>query len=183
MLAQDFLNYQPEVDNLYMHEISLTVDTHSAGLFLHRTSACSCTGLLKPSIEIDSSYRNSLLRLQPNFGLNDGASLDPASRNTQSSARFCSGKEDENVAPAYDIRAACRGRFQERSCDWSHHSMQACDIEEDGLFDFDLHIDGNGSRHLNAGIKHIETNFALDYADSALGFSPTYTRVYFHRSK
>ncbi|KAL8266489.1 hypothetical protein R6Q59_003833 [Mikania micrantha] len=55
--------------------------------------------------------------------------------------------------------------------------VQACDSEEDGLFGFDLHTDGNGSRHLNAGIKHIETNLALDYDDSALGFSPTHASI------
>ncbi|KAL8238735.1 hypothetical protein R6Q59_015302 [Mikania micrantha] len=55
--------------------------------------------------------------------------------------------------------------------------VQACDIEEDGLFGFNLHTDGNGSRHLNAVIKHIETNLALDYDDSALGFSPTHASI------
>ncbi|KAI3713330.1 hypothetical protein L1987_71907 [Smallanthus sonchifolius] len=51
--------------------------------------------------------------------------------------------------------------------------VQACDSEEDGLFGFDMHTDGSGSRYLNAGIKHSVTSFAIGSDGSDLGFSPT----------
>lgn len=38
--------------------------------------------------------------------------------------------------------------------------LQACDIEDDGLFGFDLHTDGDGKRHLNAVIKPNEGNIS-----------------------
>ncbi|CAI9274293.1 unnamed protein product [Lactuca saligna] len=34
--------------------------------------------------------------------------------------------------------------------------LQACDCEDDGLFGFDLHTNGDGKKHLNAGIKQSE---------------------------
>ncbi|KAI5675355.1 hypothetical protein M9H77_06305 [Catharanthus roseus] len=48
--------------------------------------------------------------------------------------------------------------------------VQACDGEEDGLFSFDLHSDGEGQRHLNASIKRNETDHALGSNGSVLGF-------------
>ncbi|XP_022854004.1 3-oxoacyl-[acyl-carrier-protein] synthase 3 A, chloroplastic-like [Olea europaea var. sylvestris] len=50
--------------------------------------------------------------------------------------------------------------------------VQACDSEEDGLFAFDLHSDGEGQRHLNATIKQKETDHLLGTNGSLLGFSP-----------
>ncbi|CAK8535598.1 unnamed protein product [Lathyrus sativus] len=50
--------------------------------------------------------------------------------------------------------------------------VQACDSEEDGLFGFDVHSDGNGIRHLNAGIKENESNNALDSNGSVRSFPP-----------
>ncbi|MFS8032434.1 putative beta-ketoacyl-[acyl-carrier-protein] synthase III [Helianthus anomalus] len=55
--------------------------------------------------------------------------------------------------------------------------LQACDSEEDGLYGFDLHTDGFGSKHLNAGMKHIETNMALGFDGDSLGFSPTHASI------
>ncbi|KAI7749637.1 hypothetical protein M8C21_014006 [Ambrosia artemisiifolia] len=56
--------------------------------------------------------------------------------------------------------------------------LQACDSEDDGLYGFDLHTDGYGSRKLNAGIKHMtETDFALGSNADALGFSPTHASI------
>ncbi|KAF5755316.1 putative beta-ketoacyl-[acyl-carrier-protein] synthase III [Helianthus annuus] len=52
--------------------------------------------------------------------------------------------------------------------------LQACDSEEDGLYGFDLHTDGFGNKHLNAGMKHIETNLASGCDGDSLGFSPTH---------
>ncbi|XP_071701826.1 beta-ketoacyl-[acyl-carrier-protein] synthase III A, chloroplastic-like isoform X2 [Rutidosis leptorrhynchoides] len=39
--------------------------------------------------------------------------------------------------------------------------VQACDSDEDGLFGFDLHTDGEGNRHLNASVKENETDGGL----------------------
>ncbi|KAL8244960.1 hypothetical protein R6Q59_011218 [Mikania micrantha] len=50
--------------------------------------------------------------------------------------------------------------------------VQACDSEDDGLYGFDLHSDGDGNRHLNAGVEEIETNHELGTNGSALGFPP-----------
>ncbi|XP_062146195.1 beta-ketoacyl-[acyl-carrier-protein] synthase III A, chloroplastic [Alnus glutinosa] len=50
--------------------------------------------------------------------------------------------------------------------------VQACDSEEDGLFGFDLHSDGDGQRHLNASIKENETDNALGSNGSVLDFPP-----------
>ncbi|KAM7490906.1 hypothetical protein LguiA_033827 [Lonicera macranthoides] len=53
--------------------------------------------------------------------------------------------------------------------------LQACDSEDDGLFSFDLHSDGNGRRHLNAAIKEDEAHHddALGSSNgSVLGFPP-----------
>ncbi|KDP25634.1 hypothetical protein JCGZ_20790 [Jatropha curcas] len=50
--------------------------------------------------------------------------------------------------------------------------VQACDSEDDGLFSFDLHSDGDGQRHLNAGITESEVDHALGSNGSVLGFPP-----------
>ncbi|CAL0332128.1 unnamed protein product [Lupinus luteus] len=51
--------------------------------------------------------------------------------------------------------------------------VQACNSEEDGLFGFDVHSDGNGQRHLNAAIKENNSNNTLDSSNgSVLGFPP-----------
>ncbi|KAI3672910.1 hypothetical protein L6452_39012 [Arctium lappa] len=50
--------------------------------------------------------------------------------------------------------------------------VQACESEEDGLFGFDLHSDGEGNRHLNASIKENETDGSFGSNSSALGFPP-----------
>ncbi|KAG6579425.1 3-oxoacyl-[acyl-carrier-protein] synthase 3 B, chloroplastic, partial [Cucurbita argyrosperma subsp. sororia] len=50
--------------------------------------------------------------------------------------------------------------------------VQACDTEEDGLFGFDLHSDGDGQRHLNAGIKEKEMDQELGSNGSVVGFPP-----------
>lgn len=53
--------------------------------------------------------------------------------------------------------------------------LQACDIEEDGLFSFDLHSDGDGQRHLNAGIQRNDTDDVLGSNGSVLGFPPKHS--------
>ncbi|KAL8138028.1 hypothetical protein V2J09_004029 [Rumex salicifolius] len=51
--------------------------------------------------------------------------------------------------------------------------VQACDIEEDGLFSFDLHSDGEGLRHLNASMRYDESNNAVDtHSSFSPGFPP-----------
>ncbi|CAI9098495.1 OLC1v1035156C1 [Oldenlandia corymbosa var. corymbosa] len=58
--------------------------------------------------------------------------------------------------------------------------VQACDGEEDGLFAFDMHSDGDGQRHLNAGIKGNETDHGLGSNGSVLGFdtkNPAYSCI------
>ncbi|XP_022871801.1 3-oxoacyl-[acyl-carrier-protein] synthase 3 A, chloroplastic-like isoform X1 [Olea europaea var. sylvestris] len=50
--------------------------------------------------------------------------------------------------------------------------VQACDSEEDGLFAFDLHSDGEGQRHLKATIRENETDHVLGTNGSAVGFPP-----------
>ncbi|KAF5460828.1 hypothetical protein F2P56_020669 [Juglans regia] len=50
--------------------------------------------------------------------------------------------------------------------------VQACDSEEDGLFSFDLHSDGDGQRHLNATMKENEMDNAAESNGSVLGFPP-----------
>ncbi|XP_073062192.1 beta-ketoacyl-[acyl-carrier-protein] synthase III A, chloroplastic-like isoform X1 [Primulina eburnea] len=50
--------------------------------------------------------------------------------------------------------------------------VQACDMEEDGLFAFDLHSDGEGQRHLNATMKENEEDQALGTNGSLLGLLP-----------
>ncbi|PON53838.1 3-oxoacyl-[acyl-carrier-protein] synthase [Parasponia andersonii] len=50
--------------------------------------------------------------------------------------------------------------------------VQACNSEEDGMFGFDLHSDGDGQRHLNASIKETETDHAFGTNGSVLGFPP-----------
>ncbi|KAK4260435.1 hypothetical protein QN277_003550 [Acacia crassicarpa] len=50
--------------------------------------------------------------------------------------------------------------------------VQACNIEEDGLFSFDVNSDGSGQKHLNAAIKESKTNNALDSNGSVLAFPP-----------
>ncbi|KAK2649135.1 hypothetical protein Ddye_016624 [Dipteronia dyeriana] len=46
--------------------------------------------------------------------------------------------------------------------------LQACDSEEDGLFSFDVHSDGEGGRHLNAGIRGNENKHVLGSNGSVL---------------
>ncbi|KAK7349100.1 hypothetical protein VNO77_06189 [Canavalia gladiata] len=50
--------------------------------------------------------------------------------------------------------------------------IQSCNSEEDGLFGFDLHSDGDGQRHLNAAIKENEANSAVDTNGCVLDFPP-----------
>ncbi|CAI9754762.1 unnamed protein product [Fraxinus pennsylvanica] len=50
--------------------------------------------------------------------------------------------------------------------------VQACDSEDDGLFSFDLHSDGEGQRHLRATIKENEADHVLGTNGSAVGFPP-----------
>ncbi|CAK9176084.1 unnamed protein product [Ilex paraguariensis] len=50
--------------------------------------------------------------------------------------------------------------------------VQACDSEEDGLFGFDLHSDGDGQRHLNAAVKEDEMDSATGSNGSVFGFPP-----------
>ncbi|EYU42405.1 hypothetical protein ABFS82_10G136600 [Erythranthe guttata] len=50
--------------------------------------------------------------------------------------------------------------------------VQACDPEEDGLFAFDLHSDGDGQRHLNATMKENEKDGELGTNGSLLGLLP-----------
>lgn len=50
--------------------------------------------------------------------------------------------------------------------------MQACGAEDDGLFAFDLHSDGDGQRHLNASVNENETNHALGTNGSVRDFPP-----------
>ncbi|KAF5734885.1 Ketoacyl-ACP Synthase III (KAS III) [Tripterygium wilfordii] len=50
--------------------------------------------------------------------------------------------------------------------------VQACDCEDDGLFSFDVHSDGNGQRHLNATMKENERDDELGSNGSVLNFPP-----------
>ncbi|KAL6979717.1 Beta-ketoacyl-[acyl-carrier-protein] synthase III A, chloroplastic [Sarracenia purpurea var. burkii] len=50
--------------------------------------------------------------------------------------------------------------------------VQACASEEDGLFGFDLHSDGDGQRHLNASIIENEADQAFGSNGSVVGFPP-----------
>ncbi|KAJ6946502.1 3-oxoacyl-[acyl-carrier-protein] synthase 3 A [Populus alba x Populus x berolinensis] len=50
--------------------------------------------------------------------------------------------------------------------------VQACDIEDDGLFSFDVNSDGEGGRHLNASIKDNEVDHAVGSNGSVLDFPP-----------
>lgn len=50
--------------------------------------------------------------------------------------------------------------------------VQACESEEDGLFAFDMHSDGDGMRHLNASLRNDETNGAFGTNGSVTGFPP-----------
>ncbi|XP_042004511.1 3-oxoacyl-[acyl-carrier-protein] synthase 3 A, chloroplastic-like isoform X2 [Salvia splendens] len=51
--------------------------------------------------------------------------------------------------------------------------MQACDSDEDGLFSFDMHSDGEGQRHLNAKMKEREKeHHELGTNGSLLGLLP-----------
>ncbi|KAK9155206.1 hypothetical protein Sjap_002686 [Stephania japonica] len=51
--------------------------------------------------------------------------------------------------------------------------VQACDGNEDGLFSFDLHSDGDGQRHLNASIKENEPHDELGSNGSVVDFPPS----------
>ncbi|KAL2232819.1 3-oxoacyl-[acyl-carrier-protein] synthase 3 A, chloroplastic [Sesamum indicum] len=50
--------------------------------------------------------------------------------------------------------------------------VQACDSEEDGLFAFDLHSDGEGQRHLRATMNENEKDHELGTNGSLLGLLP-----------
>ncbi|GFQ03596.1 3-oxoacyl-[acyl-carrier-protein] synthase 3 a chloroplastic [Phtheirospermum japonicum] len=50
--------------------------------------------------------------------------------------------------------------------------VQACDSEEDGLFAFDMHSDGDGQRHLKASIKENEKDHELGTNGSIHGLLP-----------
>ncbi|KAL6523383.1 Beta-ketoacyl-[acyl-carrier-protein] synthase III A, chloroplastic [Orobanche gracilis] len=50
--------------------------------------------------------------------------------------------------------------------------VQACDSEEDGLFAFDMHSDGEGHRHLKATIKENEKDHQFGAKQSLLGILP-----------
>ncbi|CAI0413723.1 unnamed protein product [Linum tenue] len=50
--------------------------------------------------------------------------------------------------------------------------VQACDGEDDGLFSFDLHSNGDGQRNLNASIKQTELDHALGSNGSVIDFPP-----------
>ncbi|KAK4747440.1 hypothetical protein SAY87_014026 [Trapa incisa] len=50
--------------------------------------------------------------------------------------------------------------------------VQSCDVEDDGLFAFDLHSDGDGQRHLKASIKENEIDHAIGTNGSILDFPP-----------
>ncbi|KAJ8767609.1 hypothetical protein K2173_018167 [Erythroxylum novogranatense] len=50
--------------------------------------------------------------------------------------------------------------------------LQACDSEDDGLFSFDMHTNGDGQRHLNAVIKENKVDHAVGSKGSVLGFPP-----------
>ncbi|KAM7260445.1 hypothetical protein ACFE04_016186 [Oxalis oulophora] len=53
--------------------------------------------------------------------------------------------------------------------------VQACDAEEDGLFSFDLHSDGDGQKHLNASIKQNEIDDEVGTNGSVQDFPPKNT--------
>ncbi|XP_047342481.1 3-oxoacyl-[acyl-carrier-protein] synthase 3 A, chloroplastic-like [Impatiens glandulifera] len=48
--------------------------------------------------------------------------------------------------------------------------VQSCSSDEDGLYSFDLHSDGEGQRNLNAKMKQNEVDDGLGSNGSALGF-------------
>ncbi|KAL2465771.1 3-oxoacyl-[acyl-carrier-protein] synthase III [Abeliophyllum distichum] len=79
---------------------------------------------------------------------------------------------------AYDITAACSGfvlGLVSAACyirGGGFKNVLACDSEEDGLFAFDLHSDGEGQRHLRATIKENEADHVLGTNGSAVGFPP-----------
>lgn len=50
--------------------------------------------------------------------------------------------------------------------------VQACESDDDALFGFDLHSDGEGNRHLNARIKENETDGSFGTNGSAVAFPP-----------
>ncbi|CAM8931080.1 unnamed protein product [Rhodiola kirilowii] len=51
--------------------------------------------------------------------------------------------------------------------------VQACDSEEDGLFGFDLHSDGEGQRHLCASITEDAKDHKTDFNSSEAIFPPS----------
>jgi 3-oxoacyl-[acyl-carrier-protein] synthase-3 len=53
--------------------------------------------------------------------------------------------------------------------------VQACDAEEDGLFSFDLHSDGDGQRHLSASYKLDAIDEEVGTNGSVLGFPPKHS--------
>ncbi|KAH7853472.1 hypothetical protein Vadar_002847 [Vaccinium darrowii] len=51
--------------------------------------------------------------------------------------------------------------------------LQACNSEDDGLFGFDMHSDGDGQRNLNAPISENDVDHALGSNGSVSGFPPS----------
>ncbi|KAK4404572.1 3-oxoacyl-[acyl-carrier-protein] synthase 3 A, chloroplastic [Sesamum angolense] len=92
----------------------------------------------------------------------------------------------KNNPLAYDITAACSGFilglvsaacYIRGSCILFGDAagavlVQACDSEEDGLFAFDLHSDGEGQRHLKATMNENEKDHKLGTNGSLLGLLP-----------
>ncbi|XP_021738118.1 3-oxoacyl-[acyl-carrier-protein] synthase III, chloroplastic-like [Chenopodium quinoa] len=50
--------------------------------------------------------------------------------------------------------------------------VQACSSEEDGMFAFDLHSDGDGARHLNLSLGHDKIDAAIGSNGAVTGFPP-----------
>ncbi|GAB2300989.1 hypothetical protein Dimus_035026 [Dionaea muscipula] len=59
--------------------------------------------------------------------------------------------------------------------------VQACESEEDGLFGFDLHSDGEGRRHLNASIRYVEADGAL--GTNGIGFFNLVYNVWYKKGQ
>uniref|UniRef100_A0A803L6J1 Beta-ketoacyl-[acyl-carrier-protein] synthase III C-terminal domain-containing protein n=1 Tax=Chenopodium quinoa TaxID=63459 RepID=A0A803L6J1_CHEQI len=69
---------------------------------------------------------------------------------------------------SYDITAACSGFLMGLVSAACH----ACNSEEDGMFAFDLHSDGDGARHLNLSLGHDKIDAAIGSNGAVTGFPP-----------
>ncbi|KAK6151446.1 hypothetical protein DH2020_014081 [Rehmannia glutinosa] len=86
----------------------------------------------------------------------------------------------KNNPLAYDITAACSGfilGLVSAACHIRGKNSvtgpkRACDIEEDGLFAFDMHSDGEGQRHLKATMKENEMDDQFGTNGSLLKLLP-----------